>query len=126
MRGLLADAGRYAHSFKLRENLNDEATRFKVEHVLQKYYDGDMRKLNDEVHYRRRQCFKAITEISRICADLGLHQVKDKEVLTELLLDEGRRDGWRKLIKKYKNANKVVSLQAIEIEYRKERDKKAP
>ena len=34
VRELLADAGRYAHSYKLRENLNDKATRFKVEHVF--------------------------------------------------------------------------------------------
>ncbi|MBR3254588.1 hypothetical protein IKF88_02550 [Candidatus Saccharibacteria bacterium] len=117
--GLLSDAGRYAHSYKLRENLNDEATRFKVEHVLLRYYDNDPRRLNDEIHFRRRQCFKAVTEISQLCACLGLRQIRDKEVLTELLLSESRRKGWRKLIKKYKNVNQLVSLQAIELEYRK-------
>ena len=98
--GLLSDAGRYAHSYKLRENLNDEATRFKVEHVFAKYYDNNPRKLNDEIHFRRRQCFRAIAEISQLCTGLGLHQIRNKEVVAELLLDKGRRKGWRKLIKK--------------------------
>ena len=46
---LLSDAGRYAHSSKLRDNLNDSATRHKVEHVFLRYYDGNMKKLNQEI-----------------------------------------------------------------------------
>lgn len=125
--GLLSDAGRYAHSYKLRENLNDEATRFKVEHVFRRYYDNDPRKLADEIHFRRRQCFKAITEISQLCVRYGKREVRDKEIVTELLLDEGRRSGWRKLIKEHKNANDIVPLQQIENEYRENlSSKKAP
>ena len=119
VRGLLHDAGRYAHSYKLRDNLDDEATRFKVEHVFVKYYDGDRRKLNDDIHFRRRQCFKDIVEISQLCARYGVHQIKDKEVLTDLLLSESRRAGWKKLINKYQKQNTIVSLQTIELEYRK-------
>ena len=122
VRGLIADAGRYAHSYKLRENLNDEATRFKVEKVFFEYYDGNMRKLNDEIHYRRRQCFKAITDVSQLCKKLGLHEVKDKEVVAELLLDADRRSVWKKILKRVcLKHNKVISLQAIEMEYRKKR-----
>lgn len=127
VRGLLSDAGRYAHSYKLRENLNDEATRSKVECVFREYYDGNMRKLNDDIHYRRRQCFKSITEVSQLCKKLGLHEVKDKEVVVELLLDADRRGVWKKIIKRVcLKQNRVVSLQAIELEYRKKRLKKAP
>ena len=124
VRGLLSDAGRYAHSFKLRENLDDEATYFKVAHVFSKYYDSDPRKLNDDIHFRRRQCFKTITEINRLCAQYGMKQVNDKEVLTDLLLDEDRRAAWKRIANKHQKKNEVMSLQAIELEYRK--TKKAP
>ena len=119
VRELLADAGRYAHSYKLRENLNDKATRFKVEHVFCKYYDGNTRKLYSEIHHRRCQCLAVISEISRMCEIMGIYPIEDKEALTELLLDERRRDGWQKLIKKHQKNNEVVSLQALELEYRK-------
>lgn len=121
VRGLLSDAGRYAHSFKLRENLNDSATRFKVEHVFRRYYDGDNGKLNNEIHFRRRQCFRAIAEINRLCERNGIITVRDREALTDLLLDSFRREGWKKLIKKYQKRNCIISLQAIELEYRKVR-----
>lgn len=115
---LLSYAGRYASGFKLRENLKDETTRHKVECAFERYYDGDMRKLDDSIHFRRCQCFGAIDKISRFCASYGIHQVKDKEILTDLLLDEYRRKGWRKLVKRHKYANQIVSLQVIELEYR--------
>lgn len=127
VRGLISDAGRYAHAFKLRENLNDSATRFKVEHVLQRYYDGDMRKLNDEIHFRRRQCLKAMSEINRLLERSNMIQVRDKDALADLLLDEGRRAEWKKLINKYQKNNQIIPLQYIELEYRKNRTtKEAP
>lgn len=124
VRSLLSDAGRYAHSYKLRRNLNDPATRFKVEHVLRKYYDGDMRKLDDDIRFRRGQCFKSITEINQLCQRRDIYPVRDKEALTDLLLDEVRRSEWQKIIKKLQKENLIVPLQAIEQEYR--RSNKAP
>lgn len=126
VRGLLSDAGRYAHSYKLRENVSDSATKFKVEHVFARYYDSDMRKLNDDIHFRRRQCSKAITWINELCNRLKMRDVSDRDALIDLLLDGDRRDGWKKLIKKYEKNNQVVSLQRVELEYRENLAKKAP
>lgn len=123
---LLLDAGRYAHSYKLRENLNDSATRFKVEHVFQKYYSGNMTKLKNDIHFRRRQCLATIAEINRLCDRMGIMPVRDKDALVDLLIDEGRREGWKKLVNKYQKENKIVTLQSIEKEYRKNLNKKAP
>lgn len=126
VRELLSDAGRYAHSFKLRENLNDSATRHKVEHVFSRYYDNNMKKLNKEIHFRRRQCLETMTEINRLCERMGKMPVRDKDALADLLLDEGRREGWKKLVNKYQKENQIVTLQSIELEYRKNLNKKAP
>ncbi len=126
VRNLLSDAGRYAHSYRLYENINDSATRFKVEHVLQKYYNGNVRKLKDDIHFRRRQCSKSISEINRLCERIGIVRVRDKDALIDLLLDEGRRAGWRKLIDKYQRENLIVPLQKIEMDYRKQLNEKAP
>ena len=52
--------------------------------------------------------------------------VKDKDALVDLLLDEGRREGWKKLVNKYQKENKIVTLQSIEREYRKNLNNKAP
>ena len=123
VRSLLSDAGRYAHSFKLKQNLNDSATRFKVEHVFIRYYDGNMRKLDDEIHFRRRQCLKAIAEINRLCQRRNIYPVKDKEALTDLLLDETRRSEWKKIIKRLQKENLIVPLYAVEQEYRRKSNK---
>ena len=123
---LLSDAGQYAQCVKLKDNLLDPDTRHKVVHVFERYYDGDMGRLNDQIYKRQKQCAKRIYEINRLCRREGLMEVKDVDALIDLLLNSDRREAWKKLIRKHEKANRIIALQTIELLYRKANSDKAP
>lgn len=115
----LNTAGKYAHIVKLMAAFKDEATRFKVEETVKKYYDGDIKKMESSLQSRYKNLHSAIQEVNKICRQLKIPEIKKEDVIIELLLEKSRRDFYRNLIKKLLKSNKIAPIQFLELEYRK-------
>jgi len=117
-------AGAYASAEKLRVNLEDEATRWKVQRVLTRYYEGDENLLRDTIHYRRRQVMNAIREFNTIAANNGRLEISKPNSLINFLLDEDRRRKYINFSEKHRKKNELVDLQRVEMEFREWREKR--
>ncbi len=115
---LVKEAGAYASAEKLRINLEDEATRWKVKRVLTRYYEGDETILRNAIHFHRREVMKVIREFNLLAANNGKHEITKPDSLINLLLDEERRRKYKSFIEKHRKKNEIVDLQKVEMEYR--------
>lgn len=118
VQNIVKAASVYAAAEKLRANLEDEATAWKVRGVLTRYYAGDMNKLRDSIHFKRREAANAIRKFNTIAANNGKHQVTKPDSLINFLLDETRRRKYENFSEKHRKKNEIVDLQQIEMEYR--------
>ncbi len=124
---IVKKAGAYASAEKLRINLDDEATRWKVTRVLTRYYEGDENLLRSTIHHKRREVMKAITEFNTLAANNGHLEVTKPNSLINLLMDEDRRRKYKAFCEKHRKKNEMVDLQKVEMEFRewrKQREKK--
>jgi len=121
---LVKAAGAYASAVKLHENLEDEATAWKVQGVLTRYYEGDMGILRDTIHFRRRECGKIIRELNTLNRNNGIREIIKPDSLINLLLDEIRRRKYVQLANKHRKKDEIVDLRVIESEFRDWRAKK--
>ncbi len=115
---IVKKAGVYASARKLQVNLEDEATRWKVQRVLTRYYEGDEKLLRDAVHYRRREVANAIREFNILAANNGKHEVTKIDSLINFLLSEDRRRKYINFCEKHRKKNEIVDLQKVEMEFR--------
>lgn len=117
-RDIVKKAGVYASAEKLRDNLEDEATAWKVNRVLTRYYEGDMKVLRDSIHFKRREVNEAIRKFNTAASANGKREVTKLDSLINLLLDETRRRKYENFCEKHRKKNEIVDLQQIEMEFR--------
>lgn len=115
---LLKKVGKYSNAKKLEHNLNDPQEAFKVRHVLNEYYDGDMNKLTSYIRRLRQDILDMIDEIGQRCLVAEVTPVRKPRKLLELLESKKRRDEWRKYMRRHLRQDEIVSLQDLEREYR--------
>ena len=115
---LLRASGKYVNAVNLECNLSDPQEAFKVRHVLNKYYEGDMNKLNSYIRRRRQELLDIIDEINQRCLTAGVMTVRKPQKLIELLKSSKRRNAWRKYMRRHLRQDEIVSLQDLEREYR--------
>lgn len=118
---LIKCVGKYAWAVGLRDNLEDDSTRHKVEPTLQSYFHGDIEKLNSSIGARKGRCYTAIKRFNFFCGKHGIILVSNKDRLIELLLDPHRRQAWNRYIKQHEKAGTTFSLQDLERKYQKSR-----
>ena len=110
--------GKYLSADKLRVNLEDESTAWKVNGVYHRYYDGNSAKLCRAILDHKEGFKRSVRKFNRYCEAFGLTGVKDSDRLFELLQDEKRRKFYRRKIMAKLQKDEIVSLQVIEKEYR--------
>ena len=115
---LLDISGDYAAAIKLRANLLDSSTFFKVEHVLNDYYDGKMSNLEDAIICLAEKFFTKLEKFNIYCLTKGLPTVTKPDTLFSLLFNNDRRRFYRNSVEKGLKANMIVPLQIIEMNYR--------
>ena len=125
---IVQKAGVYASAEKLRRNLEDEATRWKVVEVLERYYENDEGFLADSIRFKRREIRQAIRDFNVLASQNGRHEITKPDALIALLMNEERRRKYKAFIEKHRKKNKMVDLQQIEMEFRewRNRPRKAP
>ena len=120
---IVQKAGVYASAEKLRRNLEDEATRWKVEEVLERYYENDEGFLKDAIRFKRREICQAIRDFNILASQNGCHEVTKPDSLIALLMDEERRRKYKAFCEKHRKKNEIIDLQQIEMEFREWRNK---
>ena len=109
--------GKYLQADKLRANLEDESTAWKVKGVYHKYYDGNSAKLCQAILDSEEGFKRAVRKFNRRCEISGMTAVKRPDVLFELLKDEKRRQFYRRKIERRLQKDEIVPLQTLEKEY---------
>lgn len=111
-------ANKYGRAYYLKENLLDSSTRFKVEHVLEKTYDGKMSNLQSRIDATYAYSIKMINYLNYLCKLHNVTAVDDPKKLIELLLDKNRRAFYRKRIDFYEKRDQLISFADLEHEWR--------
>lgn len=114
---LLEKVGRYISADKLRANLEDESTAWKVSGVFHRYYNGSDAALYKAIVGYKNAFNSVVKRFNIQCQIVGVRGITDSGRLFELLKDESRRKYYRRAIDKRLKADEVVSLQTIEKEY---------
>jgi hypothetical protein len=109
---------KYTQKIKLRANLLDPSTAFKVQHVLDNYYGGRMSNLVEAIG-EDAECFYAkVVKINNFLLSEGLPTIKDSKKLLELLINTERRGYYRKKAEGGRKTDIIIPLDVIEMNYR--------
>ena len=120
---LLDVAGKYSNAVKLRENLKDESTAWKVEAVFNRYYGGSSLALDQKIKSSKTFFFKLIPAFNVICRLKKLPEIKRPETLFNLLTTSPKRlKYYRRQTKRFLDRKEIVALQTIETEYRRKKE----
>lgn len=103
----------------------DDKKKSNIQLEFEEYYAGDIDILNEMIETRRELVIYQIKLVNDLCRKYRLRQVKDQEKLIKYLSSKKRQKVWEKIIKRYLKDDKIVSLQAIEVEYQKSLNRKA-
>ena len=109
--------GPYGKAYKLRENLLDENTKFKVEHVLEQFYGGSMQRLHERISSTYSYTLQLIEQFDYFCKLNDIMQIKNPDAFIRLMLEKDRRDFFKSRFKFYEKRNILISLANIEREY---------
>lgn len=108
----------YTKRKKLRVNLLDPSTAFKVQHVLDNYYGGKMSNLVDAIATDAESFYAKVEKINICLLSKGLITIRDSDKLLELLIDNDRRNFYRKKVDEEREADMIIPLQILEANYR--------
>ena len=121
---LIDVASMYWSKQRLLSNYRDDATRFKVEGVMAKYYGGSeyalMRRVKDI-----QDSFSTIAiRLNAECKKHSLPKISKPMVLLELLAENERKSYFKREAKRLLSQNKVIALQTLEERYLAKKAKK--
>ena len=108
----------YTKRKKLRVNLLDPSTAFKVQHVLDNYYGGKMSNLVDAIATDAESFYAKVEKINICLLSKGLTTIRDSDKLLKLLIDNDRRNFYRKKVDEGREADMIIPLQILEANYR--------
>lgn len=108
-------AGDYAAAVKLRANLLDKTTAWKVKHVLKNHYGGSMANLEDAISCRLNVYYAKVDKLNIQCRQLNLHTVTKPDAFLNILMAENKRQSFRGKIERRLNKDLVCSLQSFEM-----------
>ncbi len=115
---ILDTSSDYVSMIKLRANLVDPVTAFKVQHVLDEYYEGKMSHLYDAIATVAEKFFAKVEKLNIYCCSEGLPIVAKPDILFNLLTNNERRKYYRDSVKKGLKTNIIIPLQVIEMNFR--------
>ena len=107
-------AGEYAYATKLKDNLLDEDTRFKVQGVFEDspVYQGDMDKLERAILDKEKKYCDKVAWLNLLCGQYGLMKVtKPEKLLKGYLLDKNLRRSFKSKAKRWRKKNEIRCLQ---------------
>ena len=116
---VITDAEEYSRVVKLRNNLNDETTAFKVQPILDEYFNGSMNCLCERIAFWERQFYVGVEKFNVYCRMYRIHPVNDPRALLDLLLDPRRRKSYRGRIKTKEANCQICPLQYFEVARRR-------
>lgn len=111
---LVDAAGTYASRVKLKNNLLDSSTSWKVQNVLSEYYDGRMSSLDDAVGQARADFLIKVKKLNLECTTYKLRQITKPDALLALLLNESKRASFKGKIKTRLKNGVICPLQDFE------------
>lgn len=108
-------AGSYAWAVKLKENLENPDTAWKVESVFRKNFDSDMARLDDAIRRRRGDFYKKVAELNVSCRQNGLRTVKKPDtLLDDYLIFPSKRTSYKGKMDRKKKKGIICPLQDFE------------
>ncbi|MBR2725219.1 hypothetical protein IKE97_01055 [Candidatus Saccharibacteria bacterium] len=107
-------AGKYAAAIKLRANYLDPSTEHMVKDVVDRYYNGRLQNINDEIDLRQKSFDAKVEKFNILCSQAGMTSVTKPARLLNLLLDEKRRVSYRGKARRRMKSGKICRLQDFE------------
>lgn len=106
-------AGDYAAAIKLKNNLLDRSTAWKVEDVFDEHF-GSMKNLNDAIKCRKDFFEAKVEKFNVLARQNGVYQVTKPDALLNILLSERKRSSYKGKIKTRLKNDKIEPLQSFE------------
>ncbi|MBR3253589.1 hypothetical protein IKF85_02665 [Candidatus Saccharibacteria bacterium] len=98
------EAGTYAGRVKLRNNLLDSSTAWKVQDVLVKYYNGRISSLDNEIQRAHDDFIAKVEKLNVLCLGNNIETIKYPEKLLYFLLPAANRKSFNgKIMTRLKN-----------------------
>ena len=98
---------------KLRKNFEDSATRFKVQDVMNKYYDGKIERLESSIRQQIERNRKTLAQIDKILSRNGLNTVTQKTALAIFLKENRHRKTMKRIAERNRRDSVIMSLDKI-------------
>lgn len=111
---LLDVAGDYSSAIKLYANLMDSDTAWKVEPILDEYYDGKITTLRRTIEEREEKYYAKVEKLNILCKQHGIMTITKPQTLLELLLSSNRRRSYRDKATRRLNNGVIVPIQSFE------------
>lgn len=115
---IIGVVGKYVSADKLRVNLEDESTAWKVQRVFSQYYGSSSAALYKTISNYKSSFDKAVRVFNMQCQMMNVIGVVNADNLFELLKNEKRREFYMRVIGRKLKADEVVPLQEIEKQFR--------
>ena len=97
---------------KLRDNFKDPATQFKVQDVLDKYYDGRIDRLEASIRKQIKKNRATLGGINRILEQTELGPIRNKNILALFLQDSTNRRKLKRIAEQNRKSA-ILSLDDI-------------
>ena len=107
-------AGDYAAVRKLRANWLDKDTAWKVDGVVNEYYQGSLLVLDEAIGARKQTFYGKVEKFNILCAQYETLPIIRPDKLLDLLLDEKRRKSFRGKIERRRDKDIICPLQEFE------------
>lgn len=111
---MLDAAGDYSAVVKLYANLMDQTTAWKVQPVLEEYYEGKISNLENTITCRENQFYAKVNKLNILCKQHGIMTITKPDRLLELLLDPSRRKSYREKATRRLRRGKICPVQDFE------------
>ena len=110
-KNLVDEAGTYAGRIKLKNNLLDSSTAWKVKGVFAEYYSGQMANLDNRIAEAKYNFLAKVEKMNVLCKSNGVTTIKNPEALLNLLLSESKRNSFKGKIKTRLKNGEICPLQ---------------
>ena len=107
-------AGSYAAAIKLRANLLDPNTAWKVKHVLEDSFCNSMANLNKAIAYREDTFYGKVEKLNILCRLNCINTIQKPRVLLDLLISEKRRRSYRDKLSRRLEKGIICPMQDFE------------